>query len=510
MYYNNAAPDRKDNITLSRKNLPMASENLRVPDPELFDLPEKVLQFGTGVLLRGLPDYYIHEANSRGIFKGRIALVKFTLAGKIDDFRDQDGLYTLNIRGISEGKVIDKQVICSAISRVLHADTQWREILEIAKSKDLKLIISNTTEAGIEFVEESIHNTPPKSYPAKLLAVLYERYKAFEGDNNAGLIIIPTELIVDNGKMLEQIVRQLAAFNHLEVSFIQWLGVANRFCNSLVDRIVPGKPEENRDEGAVSKYGYSDNLRIVAEPYNLWAIEGDEELAADLPFAELGEGVVVTPDIKQHRELKLRLLNGTHTLCCGLAYLCGFTVVSDAMENRFFFGFTNCLMSDEIAPVMPGRIAEDVKRHYISQVLDRFRNPFIKHLWLNIAIEYSSKMKFRVLPLLLDEKRIDSPAIAMGFAGFLRFMKVEKNNDGYVGNYNGLLYRVIDRNADLFMEAWQSSTTNAVVDAVLKNKKLWGMDLRRSKTFSDRVVYFLDEFENLGVLGQLVKHFPLH
>src|SRR5882762_8338805 len=213
------------------------------PDEKIFDLPEKVLQFGTGVLLRGLPDYFIDKANRQGLFGGRVVVIKSTDGGDAAAFDRQDGLYTLCVRGIEEGKKKEENIICSAISRVLSAKEQWQEILQCAHNPEMQVIISNTTEVGIRLVEEDINQQPPVSFPGKLLAFLYERYKVCKGSAEGGMVIVPTELIVDNGKKLEAIVQQLAVYNKLEEAFISWLTGACRWCSSLVDRIVPGKPD---------------------------------------------------------------------------------------------------------------------------------------------------------------------------------------------------------------------------------------------------------------------------
>lgn len=248
---------------LNKINLPEQS----LPGERIFELPEKVLQFGTGVLLRGLPDYFIDKANRNGIFNGRIVVVKSTDTGSATDFDKQDGLYTVYTKGIENGKEINEQVICSAISRVLSAANDWDAILEVAQSPHLQVVISNTTEVGIKLVKEDISKHPPLSYPGKLLAVLYKRYQAFNGSPDSGLTIIPTELITDNGKKLESIVLELAHLNKLEPAFMDWLESHNRFCNSLVDRIVPGRPDKALNDELEAKSGYTDNLSIIAEPY---------------------------------------------------------------------------------------------------------------------------------------------------------------------------------------------------------------------------------------------------
>ena len=229
-------------MNLSKQNLSHINAAVIKPAETIFLLPEKVLQFGTGVLLRGLPDYYIDAANRQGIFNGRVVVIKSTGGGEKDHFDEQDNLYTIHTRGINSNE--EKPVICAAISRVLHAKTQWQEIIETARQPALQVIISNTTEVGIQLVKEKIDAGSPESFPAKLLAFLYERYSAFDGSTESGMIILPTELLTDNGKKLAAILNELSEWNNLDQRFINWLNTANKFCNTLVDRIVPGKPGE--------------------------------------------------------------------------------------------------------------------------------------------------------------------------------------------------------------------------------------------------------------------------
>ncbi|OKS86969.1 tagaturonate reductase [Mucilaginibacter polytrichastri] len=500
-------------MILTRYNLKkIDATDLVVPDEDIFDLPEKVLQFGTGVLLRGLPDYFIDKANREGIFNGRIAIIKSTDAGSTTEFDRQDGLYTLYIKGVANGKEVNEQIINSSINRVLSATKHWESILKAAHNPHLQVIISNTTEVGIQLVQDDITRYPPVSFPGKLLALLYERYKAFGGSDKSGLVIIPTELIVDNGKKLESIVLELAHLNKLEPAFMDWLESCNNFCNSLVDRIVPGKPQPALQDKLEKQSGYEDNLRIIAEPYCLWAIEGNEKIKSVLSFSQVHSGVVITPDIEIYRELKLRLLNGTHTLSCAIAYLSGFNTVKEAMDNPAFSHFLLNIMSKEIAPAIPYAIAEKVKAEFMHQVLDRFRNPNIEHQWISISAQYSAKLKLRVLPLLLNHYKNTNTVpenCAFGFAAFLRFMQIAPDGNGnYTGLANGKNYVVTDSNAVLFSSAWNSGNVKTVVNNILKDTTLWGTDLTQLKGFKEAVTQKLEKIMDVGTL-QMLQNFDL-
>lgn len=471
-------------MVLNKANL-SSIDSPQKPAPGNFDLPEKVLQFGTGVLLRGLPDYFIDKANKQGIFNGRVVVVKSTDTGGADAFATQDGLYTICVRGIEDSREVNENIIAGAISRVLSARSEWSAILQCARNPEMEIVISNTTEVGIQLVEEKIDQAPPASFPAKLLACMYERYKAFNGAADKGLIVIPTELIVGNGNVLKEIVLKLAAYNQLEEAFVQWLKNSNRFCNSLVDRIVPGKPQDET-------LPYTDDLVIMCEPYRLWAIEGDEKVKEALSFSRADSGVIIAGDIEIYRELKLRLLNGTHTLSCGLAFLSGFTTVKEAMADKEFGSFVKALMLDEIAPAIPFTVDAEEAEKFGLQVLDRFSNPAIRHQWISITMQYTSKMKMRVVPVLkkyisLHQKAPD--LIAKGFAAYIAFTKpVSKEGEKYFGSFKGQPYPINDDQAGWFYAAWQQNTTpQTIVAAVLGNVAFWGEDLNALPGFAKAV-----------------------
>jgi tagaturonate reductase len=484
-------------MNLSKENLPAIRETgLIKPGPALFELPEKVMQFGTGVLLRGLPDYFIDKANRQGLFNGRVVVVKSTDSGDAGVFDRQDGLYTLCVRGIEDGRKAEENIICSAISRVLSAKDQWKEILALARRPEMQIVVSNTTEVGIQLVEDDIRLEPPVSFPGKLLGFLYERYKAFGGSPESGMVIIPTELIVDNGKKLAGIVKELAGRCGLEENFGRWLERHCRFCSSLVDRIVPGKPDAAAMQQLEHDLGYTDGLLAVCEVYRLWAIEGGEEVRRVLSFRSADEGVIIQPDIEIYRELKLRMLNATHTLSCGLAVLAGFTTVRKGMDDAAFSAFVSDLMMKEIAPAIPYAPAREngVAREFGLKVLDRFRNPHLQHQWMSITMQYSSKMRSRVVPVLMEHYKHHSEApahIALGWAAFLLFMRAEKK-EGW------------DEKAGYFADLWARYPAEDVVMRALGDQPLWGVDLLLLKGFPEAVLEQLDILMNKGAMAALV------
>ncbi|TDQ11604.1 tagaturonate reductase [Pedobacter metabolipauper] len=479
-----------------------------IPDAGVFDLPEKVLQFGTGVLLRGLPDFFIDKANRNGTFNGRIVVVKSTGKGDVTEFEQQDNLYTICIRGVVNGGSVEENILSSSISRVIAADQDWNAILEVARQRDLKVIVSNTTEIGIQLVEESINQDPPVSFPAKLLAVLYARYQALGDHPDADMVVIATELIPDNGTKLCAIVAQLIEFNQLEVDFTDWMNARIIFCNSLVDRIVPGKPDAEARLKLEQQLGYSDELLIMAEPYALWAIEGAEKVSALLNLEQADAGILVKPDIEIYRELKLRLLNGSHTLASGIAFLSGIDTVSKAMDVPAVKDYIRQVMFDEIIPAIPYRVDDAEAATFAKVVLDRFANPYIAHPWINITFQYTMKVKIRILPVLSRYYEVYERAprmIAFGFAAYLQFMKCSKKEGAnYFGNFGGTEYQITDDQAGYFY-SMRALDADAYVKTVLSDQEFWETNLLILNGFITLVEEYYDYISSRGIQEALAS-----
>lgn len=467
-----------------------------LPQANAFALPEKVLQFGTGVLLRGLQDYYIDKANHQGIFNGRVVVIKSTAMGGTEDFDRQNGVFTHCIRGINNGQPVYENRINTSISRVLTASTQWDEILQCAENPHMQVVISNTTEVGISLNEEDrITDAPPASYPGKLLAFLYHRYQFFKADPSKGMVIIPCELIPDNGTKLKNIVLKLAALNNLEPECVAWLEQANHFCNSLVDRIVPGKLPAEEKAQVESQMDLCDELMVMSEVYTLWAIESQqpEKIAAILSFAQADTGIVITDDIGKFRELKLRMLNGTHTLSCGLAVVAGFDTVKQAMEDEAMTTYIEQLMLNEIAPAIPYTISRLDAEVFAAGVIDRFRNPALDHQWLAITMQFSSKLKMRTQPLLHNHYKNNQTVpqlIALGYAAHILFMRCTEENGSYWGVLNGKKYQIKDDQANMYYQKSLHHQGASLVHAVLTDQQLWGEDLTAYPGFADAVVAY--------------------
>ena len=485
------------------------ADKLELPDEKIFELPEKVLQFGTGVFIRSFADYFIDRANKNNVFNGRIVVVKSTSNGNGNEFEEQDGLYTVCSKGIENGVVKEEFVVNAAISRVLAAGSQWTEILKCAHNPEMKVVISNTTEVGIQLLEEKITEQSPVSFPGKLLAFLMERYHAFGGSKESGMVIIPAELIPDNGTKLKEIIVGLAKYNNADAALLNWIENHNVFCNSLVDRIVSGKPSKDELARLENTLGYSDNLLSVSELFSLWAIEGDDLVKEVLSFSKVNKGMVISENIDVYRELKLRLLNGTHTFNCGLAFLAGFELTRDAMLDKEYGSFAAALMHEDIAAAIPISISAETKTNYANDVIERFCNPYIDHQWISITAQYTSKMKMRNLPLLFKYNELfgmPSERMVAGFAGYLLFMKAVKHEDGkYYGFANGKEYPIADDAAGFYYNCWKANNAVDVVAACFANKELWDADLTFLNGFEVAVVEKLTEIMELGVMNVLNK-----
>jgi tagaturonate reductase len=480
-------------------------------------LPERVLQFGTGVLLRGLVDALIHKANKQGVFNGSVVVVKST-GTDVSEFTQQDNRYTVWTRGIEAGQAVDESTIITSISRVLAAQTQWAEVLLLARKPSLQVIVSNTTEVGLNYVEESIFETVPQSFPGKLTAFLYERFKNAGGSRKMGLVVVPTELIPDNGLRLREAVERLAKHNELGKLFMKWLKFHVRFCNSLVDRIVTGHPDDEAAAELAQRTGYTDTLLTATEPYHLWAIEGDDRVKAMLSFAQVSpDAVRIDEDINFYCERKLRLLNGTHTFMTPLAYLLGNVTVGEAMNHTSVGPLVAQLMHDDIIPTIPADALGDegpaALTSFANAVLDRFRNPYNEHFLLNISLQQTAKMQMRNVSTLRRAAAhfgYVPERMALCFTAYLLFMRATQHADNeYLAEVNvpegELIYPVRDEKAGYFFERWKTvdtrnpDTVTTFVNDVLADQTLWQIDLTTLPGFAVQVTTYLTTMLMKGV-----------
>lgn len=385
---------------------------------------ETVMQFGEGGFLRGFVDYFFHKLQEKGLYDGKIVVVQPIEKGMCQMLADQNCEYNLFLRGIDNGQVVNEHTHVTSISRALNPYTQYEEYMKLAENPDLRVIVSNTTEAGIEYLgTEKLTDTPPKSYPAKLTQFLYKRFKL----GLKGFILLPCELIDNNADNLKKCILQYANLWELGDDFKNWLESENDFCNTLVDRIVTGYPRDEVEE-LTKQIGYTDNLIDTAEIFHLWVIEGHHE--DELPFNKAGYNIVWTDDAKPYKKRKVRILNGGHTSMVLGARLYGLSTVGECLKDETVSAFLKKCIFEEIVPTL-GNTETDVK--FGEAVLERFSNPFIKHQLLSIALNSVSKFQVRVLPTILEykEKFGKYPAaLTFSMAALIAFYRTDEANDG--------------------------------------------------------------------------------
>ncbi len=354
-------------------------------------MKETVIQFGEGNFLRGFFDSFLDTMNKNGTYDGKAVVIQPRAGGKCALLSAQDCRYNLYLRGIEKGEIKKEHQLIESISRAVDPYKSFDEYMSLADSEDFRFIVSNTTEAGIAFDEScSFDDKPCKSFPGKLTQLLYRRYK----NGMKGFILLPTELIDNNGDALRDCVKKYADFWELEKDFIRWLDEENTFANTLVDRIVTGYP----DDGTENEHP-DDKFLDTAEIFHLWVIEGDFE--NELPLKKSGFNVIWTDDAKPYKKIKVRILNGAHTSLVALCLLSGIETVGEAMKNETASEFLSKCMEEEILPTI-GKNEESIS--FAESVFDRFRNPFIHHKWKAISLNSVSKFSVRVLPTILDYK----------------------------------------------------------------------------------------------------------
>ncbi|MBE5938438.1 MAG: tagaturonate reductase [Lachnospiraceae bacterium] len=413
-------------------------------------MKETIIQFGEGGFLRGFADMFIHQMNEKGVYEGKAVVVQPIEQGLISVINEQEGVYHQFLRGINNNEIVDECTKVRAISRGVNPYTDYEEYLKLAHNPDMRIIISNTTEAGIEFLgTESITDKPPKSFPAKLTVLLHERFKA----GLPGFIILACELIDNNADFLKKYVMQYAKLWKLSDEFVQWIENDNHFCNTLVDRICTGYPKDE-EESLTERLGLVDKLMNTAEIFHLWVIEGDFE--DEFPLKKAGVNVIWTDDVTPYKRRKVRILNGGHTSMVLGARLYGLSTVGECMKDEVTKAFLRKAVFEEIIPTL-GKKEEDIQ--FGNAVMERFSNPFVKHQLLSIALNSVSKFKARVLPTIIEyyEKNGVLPeCLTLSLAALICFYRGEESND--------------------IAEIMEYMKTASVSD-ILAKEEYWGIDL---------------------------------
>jgi tagaturonate reductase len=469
--------------------------------------PEKILQFGEGNFLRGFCDWMVDTMNRKGLFQGRIVVVQPIEQGLAELLNERNGEYHLGLRGLQQGQIVDELTNISAISRAINPYQDFEAYMACAENPDLRFIISNTTESGIAYVEgEKADAKPPVSFPAKLTVFFYRRFKHFQGDPAKGLVVLPCELIDRNGDQLKAIMIRLAQEWGMEQAFIDWIEQANQFTNTLVDRIVTGYPKDEVEQFE-QRLGFKDPLLDTAEPFHLWVIEGETDLAKELPLVEAGLNVIWTRDMTPYRTRKVRILNGAHTMTVLGAYLAGKDTVKECMDDELIAGFMNKGLNEEIIPTLD--LPKEELESFAAAVLERFANPFIKHYLLSISLNSVSKFKTRVLPSIHEYvRRTGKTPHLLGFslAALLAFYRGYEIKEGaLIGKRGDEMYRIQDDAAYLewFQKHWAAcdgteSSIREFASAALANTTFWGEDLTQVHGLLDSVSKGLHQITTVG------------
>ena len=447
----------------------------------LESAPERVLQFGEGNFLRAFVDYFIDELNEKAGFNSKVVLCQ-PIAPDLDDrFNEQEGLYTLFLRGFQDGKKINKKRVISCVSRCLNPYKDFEAVLACADNPDLRFIACNTTEAGITYDSScQFTDVPAGSYPGKLTQFMYRRFQKFGQEAGKGFIILSCELIDDNGKELEKCVLKYAEQWNLGEDFINWIKAENIFCSTLVDRIVTGYPR-NEAAAICEELGYKDTLIDTGEIFGFWVIEGPQSIKDELPIEKAGLPILVTDDHKPYKQRKVRILNGAHTSMVLGAYLSGQDIVRDCMEDTVIQGFMNQAIYQEIIPTLT--LPKEELEDFAASVTERFKNPYIDHALLSISLNSTSKWKARVLPSLKGyiEKTGTLPScLTASLAFYIAFYNgKELTESGLTATRpEGSKYQISDDRTILeFYDAHKNDSPEELVHAVCTQTGFWGMDL---------------------------------
>ena len=461
--------------------------------------PIKVVQFGEGNFLRGFVDYMIDIANEQGKFDGDIVLIKPIEFGNLDMFHKQDCQYTVSLRGNvnGEAKIINR--IVTSVADAVDTYNEYDKYMGLAEIDTLRFVVSNTTEAGIVYDDtDKFELEPPKTFPGKLTKFLYHRFETFKGDMSKGLVMLPVELIDDNGIMLKKCVMQLIELWGLGDEFKKWVDEACVFTSTLVDRIITGYPRATEQE-EWEKLGYEDHIMVTGEPFALWVIESAKDISKEFPLPDAGLPVIFTDNQKPYKQRKVRILNGAHTSFVLASYLCGNDIVRQSMQDDDIRNFMLKTIYDEVIPTLS--LPEDELKKFAADVLERFDNPYVEHQVTSIMLNSFPKYQTRDLPGLktyLERKGELPKGLVLGLAAIITYYKGGVRADGAEITPNDA-----PEIMQLLKDLWATGDTRKVAEGVLAAKDLiWGEhgDLNAIPGLTDMVTGFLNSIQEKGML----------
>ena len=469
---------------------------------------ERVMQFGEGNFLRAFVDYFFDLANERNGIDNKVVVFQPIAPGRAKELNEQDGLYTVYLRGLQDGKEVVEKRVVSSISRVVNPYEDYEALLECARNPEIRFAVSNTTEAGIAYDPGSeFEQTPPVSFPAKVTRVLYERYTALGKENAPGLAFLSCELIDYNGDELKRCVNLYIDQWGLEDGFKTWVNEKNLFCSTMVDRIVTGYPA--KEAAALNEAnGYLDKNLDTGEIFAIWYIEGPDSLADELPFKKAGLPVVVCPDCRPFKQRKVRILNGVQTTLVLACHQAGNDIMRFALKDEDILAMAKKAVYEEILPTLPYsedfQFTQEDLKEYSAIIFDRLHNPYIDHQLMAISLNTTAKWKARVMPSVLEYQKMFGKVpecLTLGFAAYLKFYHgYELRNGGLVNKRDGVEYIISDDKAVLeFYYEHRDDTLEQLADAVCSRADWWGMDMHDLPTFVETVKKYVAIIETEGM-----------
>lgn len=462
--------------------------------PQARQYTEKVIQFGEGNFLRGFIEWIIWNTNKKTDFNGSVVVVQPIDKGMVDMLNEQDGLYHLNLQGMQGGKSVDTVELIDVISRGLNPYREFDEYLKLAEQPEMRLVISNTTEAGIAFDPDcKFTDAPASSYPGKLVQLLYHRYEYFKGDKTKGFIILPCELIFENGKHLKECIRQYIKLWNLGEGFSEWFETACGVYSTLVDRITPGYPRDTVAQ-LTERIGIEDHLLDKAEIFHLWVIEAPKSVADEFPADKAGLNVIFVPSEAPYHERKVTLLNGPHTVLSPVGYLSGLNTVKECCEDAEIGRFVHKVMYDELMQTL--NLPMEELQKFADDVMERFRNPYVKHFVTSIMLNSFPKFKTRDLPGLKTylERQGELPkGLVLGLAGITTYYKGGKRGeDEIVPNDD-------EKIMSLLKDLWATGDCRKVAEGVLGAEFIWGENLNAVEGLTDMLTADLELIQAKGM-----------
>lgn len=469
----------------------LTREELNLPKYE-----EKVIQFGEGNFLRCFFDWQLDIINKNTDLNAGVAVVRPIDFDAVPLLDIQDGLYTAIIRGIDErGEVVKDYTVISSINREIPIYKNFQEYLQLAHNPEMRFIVSNTTEAGIAFsAEDRYEDTPQSTFPGKLTRLMHERFLTFNGDMTKGFILMPCELIDYNGEELKKMVLKYADLWNLGEDFKNWLINGNIWCSTLVDRIVTGYPRGEKEE-LTKELGYEDNFITTGEYFYLFVIQGPKDiLTRELKLEALNLNILIVDDLKPYKMRKVGILNGAHTAMVPVSYLYGIDTVREAMENDDIRNFIELAIDEEIIPALD--MDEKELKEFKEAVINRFKNPYVKHMLMDISLNSMAKYKSRILPQVLETyKRTGKlpKRLLFSLAALIRFYKgVRENGDT-------IQLRDDRHHLDMYEDLWQENNYENIVKYVLGLKSHWDIDLNSVDGMAELVTKYLENIDKNGV-----------